>query len=58
MSFKAIFGMCSEGTRTRKFGRVVKALALGASLERGVGSNPTACTFWVAGCRVLGWLSR
>ena len=29
----------------RKFGRVVKALALGASLERGVGSIPTACSF-------------
>ena len=27
-----------------KFGRVVKALALGASLERGMGSNPIACT--------------
>ena len=27
----------------RKFGRVVKALALGASLERGTGSNPVAC---------------
>jgi hypothetical protein len=26
-----------------KFGRVVKALALGASLERGMGSNPIAC---------------
>jgi hypothetical protein len=31
----------------RKFGRVVKALALGASLERGMGSNPIACNnFW------------
>jgi hypothetical protein len=30
-----------------KFGRVVKALALGASLERGMGSNPIACnTFY------------
>ena len=28
-----------------KFGRVVKALALGASLERGTGSNPVACIF-------------
>ena len=28
----------------REFGRVVKALALGASLERGMGSNPIACT--------------
>ena len=27
-----------------KFGRVVKALALGASLARGMGSNPIACT--------------
>ena len=45
-------------TRTRKFGRVVKALALGASLERGVGSNPTACTFCAVVPRVLGWLSR
>ena len=27
-----------------KLGRVVKALALGASLERGTGSNPVACT--------------
>jgi hypothetical protein len=26
-----------------KFGRVVKALALGASLARGMGSNPIAC---------------
>ena len=26
-----------------KFGRVVKALALGASLERGMGSNPIVC---------------
>ena len=33
-----------------KFGRVVKALALGASLERGVGSNPTACTFFECVC--------
>ena len=31
-----------------KFGRVVKALALGASLERGVGSNPTV-TFFPSG---------
>jgi hypothetical protein len=34
--------------RTRspsKFGRVVKALPLGASLERGTGSNPVACNF-------------
>ena len=30
-----------------KFGRVVKALALGASLERGMGSNPIACIFLV-----------
>lgn len=29
----------------RKLGRVVKALALGASLERGTGSNPVACIF-------------
>ena len=29
-----------------KFGRVVKALALGASLERGTGSNPVACNFF------------
>ena len=27
-------------SHVRKFGRVVKALALGASLERGTGSNP------------------
>ena len=33
-----------------KFGRVVKALALGASLERGTGSNPVACIFYV-GCQ-------
>lgn len=29
-----------------KLGRVVKALALGASLERGTGSNPVACNFF------------
>ena len=29
-----------------KFGRVVKALALGGSLERGTGSNPVACSFF------------
>ena len=29
-----------------KLGRVVKALALGASLERGTGSNPVACNFY------------
>ena len=28
-----------------KFGRVVKALALGANLERGTGSNPVTWTF-------------
>ena len=28
-----------------KFGRVVKAVALGAILERGMGSNPIACNF-------------
>ena len=28
----------------RKFGRVVKAVALGAILVRGRGSNPLACT--------------
>jgi hypothetical protein len=33
-----------DGTKS-KFGRVVKALALGASLERGMGSNPIACIF-------------
>ena len=43
-----------------KFGRVVKALALGASLERGMGSNPIACkTFFrtsrnQGGCSSLG----
>ena len=42
-----------------KFGRVVKALALGASLERGRGSNPLACKtpFLVSvmrGCSSLG----
>jgi hypothetical protein len=30
-----------------KFGRVVKALALGANLERGTGSNPVTCTFFL-----------
>ena len=30
----------------RKLGRVVKALALGASLERGTGSNPVACSLF------------
>ena len=29
----------------RKLGRVVKALALGANLVRGTGSNPVACNF-------------
>ena len=28
------------------FGRVVKAVALGAILVRGVGSNPTGCSFF------------
>ena len=38
------FGWIGQGS---KFGRVVKALALGASLERGMGSNPIACKiFW------------
>ena len=51
-----------------KFGRVVKALALGASLARGMGSNPIACTqlfaltakevwarcCWSRGCSSLG----
>ena len=30
-----------------KFGRVVKAVALGAILVRGRGSNPLACIFFV-----------
>jgi hypothetical protein len=29
----------------RNFGRVVKALALGASLARGTGSNPVGCSY-------------
>ena len=40
---------CSQGpskSRSSKFGRVVKALALGASLERGMGSNPIACSYY------------
>jgi hypothetical protein len=32
--------------RRRKFGRVVKAVALGAILVRGRGSNPLACIFF------------
>ena len=32
--------------RGRKFGRVVKAVALGAILVRGRGSNPLACNFF------------
>ena len=35
-----------------KFGRVVKALALGASLERGMGSNPIACIIFSLGIYV------
>jgi hypothetical protein len=31
----------------RKFGRVVKAVALGAILVRGRGSNPLACNFFL-----------
>ena len=34
----------ADGNSGCKFGRVVKALALGASLERGMGSNPIACS--------------
>lgn len=51
---------CSQGpskSRSSKFGRVVKALALGASLERGMGSNPIACSTRFApewGCSSLG----
>ena len=33
--------------RGRKFGRVVKAVALGAILVRGRGSNPLACNFFL-----------
>jgi hypothetical protein len=46
--------------RDSKFGRVVKALALGASLERGMGSNPIACILFFVllyqsrGCSSLG----
>ena len=36
-----------------KFGRVVKALALGASLERGMGSNPIACIIFSLGIYVV-----
>ena len=36
------------GCSNCKFGRVVKALALGASLERGMGSNPIACILFLA----------
>ena len=35
-----------------KFGRVVKALALGASLARGMGSNPIACIIFSLGIYV------
>jgi hypothetical protein len=44
--------------RRCNFGRVVKALALGASLERGMGSNPIGCKTHflsaVRGCSSLG----
>ena len=36
-----------------KLGRVVKALALGASLERGAGSNPAACNFFWQGEKMI-----
>ena len=42
-----LFPLGSWLFHSRKFGRVVKALALGASLERGMGSNPIACIFLV-----------
>ena len=45
------FGWIGQGS---KFGRVVKALALGASLERGMGSNPIACIF----CLSLGGVAH
>ena len=52
------FWLCTCGRfEDSKFGRVVKALALGASLERGMGSNPIACRFYFAaewGCSSLG----
>ena len=49
--FPSFVLLCFLGSlfpRRCNFGRVVKALALGASLERGMGSNPIACIiFWV-----------
>ena len=56
-----LFFVCwfPEFRRSCNFGRVVKALALGASLERGMGSNPIGCKthFLLAvmrGCSSLG----
>ena len=43
------FSLSPVAQCVRKFGRVVKALALGASLERGTGSNPVACRFFLLG---------
>ena len=40
------------------FGRVVKAVALGAILVRGVGSNPTGCSFFDFRFRLLIVCSR
>ena len=56
--FFFVFLFSSLGRRCN-FGRVVKALALGASLERGMGSNPIGCKTYflvavVRGCSSLG----
>lgn len=59
-SFFGLRTLLADNTRRRKFGRVVKALALGASPARGMGSNPIACTSLFAlqnrtwGCSSLG----
>ena len=59
--FPSFVLLCFLGSlfpRRCNFGRVVKALALGASLERGMGSNPIGCKTYflsvVRGCSSLG----
>ena len=46
MSSSLTSGALFDLRTSRKLGRVVKALALGASLERGTGSNPVACSLF------------